>query len=93
MKRIRIDWEIISANFCEGEATIDEWTDNQMFVDTPFRTTKLPVRVQPNSTSTKNIPAYISKDIRKEITSMMQIFFSGVTHNTYSCYKWLDLGE
>jgi len=91
MKRISIKWENISTNFCEGEATIDEWSENQTFIDAPFRTTKLPIHVERGSTSMKNIPPYVTEELREEISSMLRIFFSGVTHNETSCYKWLDL--
>jgi len=93
MKRVIINWDVINSVRCEGVATIDEWIEDQTFTDVPFRTTKISVYAQQNSTGMKNIPAYITEELREEINSMLRIFFSGVTQNATSCYKWLDLGE
>ncbi len=91
MKRIMIKWDTVSLILCTGIATVDEWTEDQTFTDVPFRSTKLPVSVEKNSTGMKNIPAYITEELREEISSMSRIFFSGVTQDKTSCYKWLDL--
>jgi hypothetical protein len=92
MKRIIINWDTINQIQCEGVATIDEWTENQTFIDVPFRTTKIPVYASRNSVGMKNIPAHIPQELREEISSMLRIFFSGVSQNMTSCYKWLELG-
>ena len=92
MKRICIDWEIIGENSCSGNATVDEWSEDQTYINKPFRSTIIPVKVEKNITSMKNIPPFITEDIRAEITSMMQIFFHGV-HQDKATYKWLDLRE
>jgi hypothetical protein len=91
MKRVIINWDVINSVRCEGIATIDEWLEDQTFTDVPFRTTKMPVSAEKNTTGMKNIPAYITEELRDEISSMLRIFFSGVTQNGTSCYKWFNL--
>ena len=91
MKRILINWNTVNPIRCEGIATVDEWLEDQTFIDVPFRTTKRPVSAEQNTTGMKNIPPYFTEELREEITSMLRIFFSGVTQNQTTCYKWLDL--
>lgn len=90
MKRIVIKWDTINQIECSGTAVIDEWADNQTFVDYPATRTEIPVVVSKNSTSMKNIPHRIHEEFADEISAMMKTFFAGVCGEN-STYKWLEL--
>jgi hypothetical protein len=93
MKKLTIDWDVIGQIECSGTARLDEWADDQTFMDVPTRSTTVQVLVSQNSTSMKNFSkAIFTDEISGRLKEMMKHFFSGVKQDDHT-WEWIDLGK
>lgn len=93
MKKLTIEWDVISQIECSGTAKLDEWLPGQIFTEIPTRSTTVQVSVSLNSTSMKNFsPLIFTEEISDRLKEMMKHFFFGVKQSAHT-WEWMELGK